>query len=228
MKNLKNLMKKFMVCALIAAFLVSLSPTQANAASISSAQEVDTEESTESAETDDDVEYLFIGDSLFVWMSTMNFGATASSDRTVLEQTGDIYWCCRSGATLHNFKSVVKDTIAQFEDQKEDIVVVYELGGNKASAISKDIKFVKSLIEDGWTVYMTDILPVNDSIPNKYDNDVLDAANEKIYESGVPVIKFNATVKKKYINDTNDGVHFLSKTYKAWYKKIMKKIEASS
>ena len=217
----KKFIKKIAAVVLVLACAIGCiqfaSPVEAQAADIDS-----------TVTSSDEVEYIFIGDSLFVGTSTKVFGATASSDKTVLEQIGNQYWCCKSGATLASFKSTVLDTLEYFEYNKENITIVYELGGNDVSSISKDIKFVKKLIKQGWNVYICDILPVNEAKQTYYNfsNSAIAAANEKIYASGLPVIYFYDTCLAKYQNNTvSDGVHYKKKTYKAWYKVIMETVE---
>ena len=174
----------------------------------------------------EDVKYIFIGDSRFVGMAsaqgvspttTKNNGGNGTQTIT---QSGDVYWCAEVGTTIGKWESKANEALKK--GKKGSTIVIYGLGVNGLSNISKDVAYCEGLVDDGWTVYYCDLLPTTSSSSIK-DADVV-KANETIYKSKkYKVIKYHDSCDTK---NCTDGIHYNNDGYKAWYSEIMK--QASS
>lgn len=168
-----------------------------------------------------DYHIVFIGDSRFVGTANLVRGLSYENNECIASIDNET-WICKVGTSLNQYETTVLSQLQQFESEKEDTILVYELGVNNPGAIENDIEFVDSLISNGWTVYQCDLLPIVDSkfSGTLSDTDVQEA-NQQIENSMAKHIHFHDTCLNTYQNETNDGLHYGKNTYEKWYETII-------
>ena len=165
--------------------------------------------------------YVFIGDSRFCGMAngkgigntrTTAYGGNGTQ---VITKSGNIYWCAEVGTSINSFRGTA-DSILNGLD-KDHTIIIYELGVNAPSNINSDINYCNNLVDNGWTVYFCDLLPINNY---SAENNVI-WANNQIYanEGKYKVIRFHDNVD---VNRSDSlGYHYDYYTYNQWYDTIM-------